>query len=95
MPALRKTHEQFVLEASVKNPDIEVLGQYNGSGKRVRVRCKKCGHEWSPTASNILQGFGCQKCARKKNANKLRKTRQEYVDELKRLTNKSGASWQL
>jgi hypothetical protein len=58
-----KSHEQFINEMKSVNPDIQVIGEYDGAKSRIDVRCAKCGHKWSPTASSLTSGFGCPNCA--------------------------------
>lgn len=60
-----KTTEEVVQQLLTINPDIEVLGEYTRSKEPIQVRCKVCGHEWSPQAGSLLQGHGCPKCAKK------------------------------
>lgn len=61
-----KTTDEFVQQLSTLNPYIEVLGEYTHSKDTVHVRCKTCGHDWSPQAGSLLQGHGCPKCAKEK-----------------------------
>lgn len=74
----KKTHDEYVIELSDKNPNIEVIGKYIGANNNILHRCKKCGYEWSPKPSLILLGFGCPQC----NKNRMTKTHDQYVDEL-------------
>lgn len=78
----KKTHAQFVKELSIISPSIEVLGMYTASTNRVKVRCQTCGCEWSPVPGSLLSGHGCPECAKKTNANKRRKTHDQFVAEL-------------
>lgn len=59
----RKTHEQYVAEVAVVNPNIEVLGDYVDTETPIPHRCKIDGYIWSPKPANVLQGKGCPKCA--------------------------------
>ncbi len=77
-----RSKEQFVAELTEINPDVEVLGEYVNTQTKVEVRCKTCGHIWSPVASSLLQGTGCSKCARRRIADSRRKTQSQFVDEL-------------
>lgn len=63
---LPKTHQQFVLEMSLKHPNIEVIGNYTGGKFSVQCKCKIDGHIWNPTPNNLLkpQKQGCPKCAK-------------------------------
>ena len=78
----RKTQEQFLADLATKNPNVEVLGHYEGSAKRVKVRCRRCGHIWTPTANGIMQGSGCPECARKRVSASHRKTHEQFVSDL-------------
>lgn len=60
-----KSQDQFTLQIKNINPHIIVLGEYNGAKEKISVRCAMCGHEWTPVASSLVQGFGCPKCAHK------------------------------
>lgn len=59
----RKTHDQYVRELSLVNPNIEVIESYQTAQSKIAHRCKLCGHEWSVTPSSLLHGNGCPKCA--------------------------------
>jgi len=60
----RKSTEEFIKELKVKQPDIEIIGEYFGSRSYVKVRCLKCGHEWMSMVTNLLGGKGCPNCAK-------------------------------
>lgn len=74
----KKTHEEYVEELKVKNPNIEVIGDYIGSRTKIIHRCKIDGFEWGIMPTNALKGYGCPKC----NKN-YHKTNDDYVNELK------------
>ena len=78
----RKTHDQFVADLAAKNPNVEVIGRYEGSARRIKVRCRKCGHVWEPIANGILQGYGCPECAHRKVSGGWRKTHEQFVEEV-------------
>lgn len=80
MGSRKKTHEEYVAELVVKNPDVEVIGQYNGTHTKIMHRCLKdgCGYEWLAAPHDILVGTGCPKCA-----GNIKKTHEEFVDEMK------------
>lgn len=58
---LQKTHEQFVKEVEAIGK-VTVLGKYKNAHSPVLVKCNKCGKEWAPHASNLLNGIGCKSC---------------------------------
>lgn len=76
----KKTHEEYVLEVSIKKPDIEVVGQYIDSRTPILHRCKKDGHHWLAIPCNALRGHGCPLCC----AN-IKKTHEQYVCEVKEI----------
>ncbi len=61
-----KTTEEVTQQLLTINPDIEVLGEYTRSKEPIQVRCKVCGHEWSPQAGSLLRGHGCPQCGKLK-----------------------------
>lgn len=58
----KEKHAGFIEKINAINPNIEVLGEYQGVGKNISCRCKIDGCEWSPLAGNLLQGHGCPQC---------------------------------
>lgn len=58
----RKSHEQYVEELLVKNPNIEVIETYIGANTNIAHRCSICGCEWSARPSHLLHGLGCPSC---------------------------------
>lgn len=72
-----KSHNQYVKEIAIINPNIEVVEQYSGSHIPILHRCKIDGHEWKPTPDSILHGCGCPKCA-----GNQKKTTEQYKAEL-------------
>lgn len=59
----KKTHEQFVEECKIANPNIEILRTYNGVINDIKCRCKICGGVFVRKASKIIGGRGCPICA--------------------------------
>ena len=57
-----KSHEEYVAELAIKNPNIEVIGKYINANINTVHRCKICGHEWMVRPSHILHGLGCPSC---------------------------------
>ena len=76
----KKTHEEFVKELEQLNPNIEALGEYQGSYIKIWFRCKIDNFEWESTPHNVLTGRGCPKCSKKN-----RKTTQYFTDEIKEI----------
>lgn len=54
--------DTFLQKLSVVSPDIEYIDGFVNASNHVNVRCKICGHPWSPKAQSLLQGYGCPIC---------------------------------
>jgi len=76
----KRSHEVFLEEIELANPEIEVVGQYLGLAKKIRCKCKKCGYEWEPRADHLLEGHGCPNCSMRKGGR--RKTQEEFEEDL-------------
>lgn len=50
-------------EAVMREAGLEPLEAYPGSSKPWRSRCMVCGHEVTPTLTNVRKGHGCGYCA--------------------------------
>ena len=61
--AVRKSTDEFISEVRNVNPNVEIIGGYNGSDEYIHARCRICGREWHPKAYNLLHGHGCPKCS--------------------------------
>lgn len=70
------THEQFINMVKSHNPHITILEKYAGSQNRIKCRCEKDGHEWSPIAQHLIRGSGCPKCVGRY------KTHEEFISML-------------
>lgn len=68
-----KTTEDFINEIAVINPNIEIIGEYNGSEGHVDCKCKLCGHLWSPLGRSLKNGQGCPHCTMSKGEIKVKK----------------------
>lgn len=79
---LRMSREDFIQRLSEISPTIEVIGSFDGANNKVKVRCKTCGYEWSPKAMDLLTGRGCRKCKYKKQAERQRRTPEQFVQEM-------------
>lgn len=64
----RKTHDQFIKEISIVNPNIEILSDYINIDTPLECRCKIDGHIWKGRPDHLLEGHGCKKCAIRNNS---------------------------
>lgn len=77
-----KTQRYYIKEVSEINSMIEVVGEYISAKKQTLHKCKKCGNEWEALSSNILKGHGCPSCSAKEIGDKLRKSHEQYTNDL-------------
>lgn len=78
----KKTHEEYVKEVAIINPNIEVIGKYINSQIKIAHKCKIDGFIWDAIPNNILRGKGCPNCKINKIKDVRRKTHEEYVAEV-------------
>lgn len=79
----RRTHDDYVQEVFEVNQDIEVLGVFSGLQNPILHRCKIHNIEWMAYPEFILRGCGCSECGNEKVREKLARTHEQYVEELK------------
>lgn len=65
----RKTQEEFICEMAIKQPTIDVIGDYINNRTGIHCKCKICGFSryidgrpWSPTPNDLLGGRKCPAC---------------------------------
>ena len=73
-----------------KKVDVEWLSEPHNSKVPTPARCLLCGHNWSPTPSNISGGSRCPKCALVKNPGSSGRV---TITEWKRRANVAGVEW--
>ena len=81
----KRTHEEYVEELKIKNPNVEVVGKYVNNRTAIAHRCIKHDIIWNASPSNVLNGNGCKECCKEKIGNKNRMTHNQYVERLKQL----------
>ena len=79
---MKKTHEQYVEEVALINPNIEVVGQYIDAKTSILHRCLIDGYEWMVEPTNILSGKGCPKCANNNRSKRQTLSHQQYIERL-------------
>lgn len=57
------TTEKYKEELMSKNPEIEVLENYNGANTKILHRHKVCGTIWEVIPASVLRGSSCPKCS--------------------------------
>lgn len=80
--AKRKTKEEYIEQLKVKNPDVELVGDYINDCTKVPHRCNIHNIIWDISPNKALLGRGCEQCGKEKRVKKRRKTREQYIAEL-------------
>ena len=75
----KKTHEEYVEELKIKNPDIEVTGTYVNSSTSIEHHCLKHDVYWNTVPSRVLKGCGCEECRKEKFRKKRCITHEDYI----------------
>lgn len=78
----KKAHDVFVSEIAEISPNIEIIGEYLGSNKKILCRCRIDGHQWTPFASNLSKGQKCPECARRSTSIRFSKTHDDFITEM-------------
>ncbi len=80
---MRKTQEEFEADLKKRNSSIIVLGKYQNSATPILVRCLSCGHEWEPRPGNLLSGYGCPECAKRRVSQRNRLSKEQFCEKMK------------
>lgn len=78
----KKTHQEFVNEISIKNPNVEILSTYVNSRTKISCKCKICGHKWDVLPTSLSRGHGCQICGIEKIRRALSFNTNEFKEKL-------------
>ena len=78
----KKTHQEFVDEISIKNPNIEILSTYVDSRTKITCKCKVCEHEWNVLPTSLTRGIGCPLCGIEKIRQKRLSNTEEFAEKL-------------
>lgn len=74
----RKTHEEYVEELKLKNPNIIPIEEYIGANTSILHRCLIDSYEWKARPSNLLNGAcGCPRCSKR-----FRRTHDDYIKDV-------------
>lgn len=80
--ARMKTHNEYVMQLSIKNSNIEAIDQYNGANTPIKHYCKLHNIEFYIRPSDALNGDGCTKCHNERIHNSKVKPQDQYEEEL-------------
>ena len=77
------THDKYVVELLIKNPNIVAIDTYVGMKTQIMHRCLVHDVTWETTPERVLYGGGCPECKRDKIKNACVKSHQQYIQEVK------------
>lgn len=80
---IKKTHEEFVNELKIINPNIIVIDTYKNRKVKIKCKCAIDGNEWYAIPYNLLQGIGCPTCGLLSRIDSRTKSCEQFVSELK------------
>lgn len=84
---VRYTNDSFKKFVHDKNPNVQVIGNYEevGSHGNVECKCLVCGNVWKPNVVSLKKGSGCPICAANFRKNNLSKSTEQFISEAKGL----------
>lgn len=77
-----RDNEDFINDMKIINPNIKIIGKYQGARQRIEVECEKHNYKWFPFAYNLLSGFGCPYCGYEKTGLLHRTSQREKEEKL-------------
>lgn len=80
---IKKTHEEYVYEVSLVNPNIEVIEKYINFQTPILHKCIIHMEERKVAPRDVLYGHGCRLCGNKKISNAKKSNNEEYTEKLK------------
>lgn len=80
--AIKKTRQEYVEELFVKNPTVELIGEYVNARTATLHRCKQHNVYWDIIPSNALKGQGCCQCRRERVHDKTAKSHEQYLADV-------------
>ena len=81
----KKTHEEYVTEVAIKNPNIEVVGEYVNAKTKIEHKCLKHDVCFNAMPNNVLTGIGCNKCYSERLSKSQVKSQEQYILEVKNI----------
>ena len=80
--ARKITKEEYIEQLKIKNPKLELLGDYINNHTKTSHRCNVHDVIWDIDPNHALRGHGCTECALEGQRYKRRKSEQQYIEEL-------------
>lgn len=77
-----RSEEDYIKELADKNPLVKLIGKYIDSLTPTEHICLRHNVVWKPTPARVLGGGGCIQCSSEKISEHLKKSKDEYIQEL-------------
>lgn len=77
----RKTTEEYIKELELKNPNLEVIGDYINNHTKILHKCKIHNMIYNATPAQALISCGCDQCRNEKMSTMFSKTYEQYIKE--------------
>lgn len=77
------SNDKYINLLKIKNPNIIPLEEYKNMKTPILHKCLIHDIKWSPYPESVLKGCGCPKCSSERISFKLKKTHEEYIEEIK------------
>lgn len=61
-----KSHDKFVEDLKIINPDVEIIGKYINMDTKVQVMCINDGYIWNADPRKLYRGCKCAVCSNRK-----------------------------
>ncbi|MBD5537878.1 MAG: hypothetical protein HDQ99_19945 [Lachnospiraceae bacterium] len=87
-----KTHNQYVEDCKQVNPNIEIIGHYDGVMNNIKCHCKICGGNFIRRASKTIEGVGCPICSGIKVCNGINDIATTHPELVKYFKNKQEST---
>lgn len=81
-----KSHNDFVKEMFLINPNIKIIGNYINSTTKISCECKICGNIWNTAPCSLIAGRGCPICGIQKIKDIKTKTHQTFLNEMQKIS---------
>lgn len=75
-----RSDEEFKKIVYSKNKNIKILNEYTGLNSLLKCECLECGNSWEIIVKNLT---GCKKCGYARVSDLLKKTNENFIEELK------------
>lgn len=83
---MKKSSTDFIKELYKINPNIKLLTDYINSKSTLTCECLIDSHIWNSLPQNLLKGHGCPKCSSKKTSERISKSHNDFVFDIKQIS---------